>query len=152
MKWIESAFINNGKPFSIMDLELYLGKDELQQLLQGLDDKTKTILNYHLHFDFFFMMGVFAGIACICMLTRERLGKEREMMRSMLVVAAALQLVAWSCDIYENTHLIQWLNAPATVNGIEFYHLLVRTKFILALSGIIIAGLAFLISLKKSAV
>ena len=59
MKWIEGDFISNGKLFSIMDLELRLDKDGLTKLFAGMDDKARTILDYHLHFDFFFMAGVF---------------------------------------------------------------------------------------------
>ena len=150
MKWIESEFVNNGKPFSIMDLELYLGKDELQQLLQGLNDKTRTIVNYHLHFDFFFMAAVFPGIASLCMLARERMTNERRLIRSILFIVAALQLIAWSFDIYENRHLIKWLKDPASIDEVVLYHLLVRSKFILAFSGIMIAGLAYLVSLRKN--
>jgi len=150
MKWMEPEFISRGKMFSIMDLELYLGKDELQQLLLNLDDKTSTIVNYHLHFDFLFMAGVFPGIACLCMLTRARIQKERRSIRSILFVMASLQLFAWSFDIYENTHLLKWLKHPDLIDNIGLYHALVRSKFVLAFSGVIIAGLAFLTSLKKT--
>ena len=142
MKWIESEFINNGQVFSIMDLELHLDKQGLVKLFAGMDDKAKTILDYHLHFDFFFMAGVFPGIAAICMLTRERV--ERRMIRSVLFIIASLQLAAWSFDIYENTRLLKWMNNPAAIDKIDFYHLLVRLKFIIAFSGIGISAVAFI--------
>jgi hypothetical protein len=146
MKWVESDFVNKGKTFSIMDLELGLDKLELRQLFQAFDDKTKTIVSYHLHFDFLFMAGVFPGIASICMLTWEKIASERKSLRSILFVLAALQLAAWGFDIYENTALIKWLNNPASIDNdnIELYHFLVRSKFIIAFAGVIATAIAFL--------
>lgn len=150
MKWIEPEFIAGGRSFSIMDLELYLNREELMQLLKSLDDKTSTVVNYHLHFDFFFMAGVFPGIASICMLARERV--ERKLIRSALFSIALLQLIAWGCDIYENTHLIKWLKDPSSINNFELYHVLVRLKFIIAFTGIILVGISFLFFRKKLAI
>ena len=147
MKWIESEFISNGKLFSIMDLELYLDKDGLVKLFAGMNDKARTILDYHLHFDFFFMAGVFPGTAAICMLTRERI--EKKTIRGILFTIAFLQLAAWSFDIYENLHLIRWMNDPASIDNIDFYHTLVRLKFIIVLSGIPASLIAFVFFRRK---
>ena len=142
MKWIEGDFISNGKLFSIMDLELRLDKDGLTKLFAGMDDKARTILDYHLHFDFFFMAGVFPGTAAICMVTREKI--EKKIIRAILFTIACLQLAAWSFDIYENTRLIKWMNDTATIDNIDLYHLLVRLKFTIAISGIIISAATFI--------
>ncbi len=40
--------------------------------MTGLDDHVRTILGYHLHFDFVFMPGVFPGIAALCMMAGEK--------------------------------------------------------------------------------
>ena len=88
------------------------------------------------------MAGVFPGIAAICILTRERI--EKKMIRSILFLIAFLQLAACGFDIYENLHLIKWMNNPASIDNIDFYHLLVRLKFIIAFSGIVIAAIAFI--------
>lgn len=146
MKWIEEDFISNGKLFSIMDLELHLDKDGLVKLFAGMDDKARTILDYHLHFDFFFMAGVFPGTAAICMLTREKI--EKKIIRALLFAIACVQLAAWSFDIYENLHLLKWMNDPASIDNLDFYHTLVRSKFIIALSGIP-ASLAAIIFFRK---
>jgi hypothetical protein len=129
-----------------MDLELYLNKADLGKLLTGLGDKTRTIVGYHLHFDFLFMAGVFPGLACICMMVRERTGNK--LMQSLLLLFATLQFFAWGFDIYENLHLIKWLNDPASVDGVDFYHLLVRLKFIFAI-GALLAALAAIIFFRK---
>jgi len=144
MKWIEDGFISNGKLFSIFCLELYLDKQGLAELFAGMKDNAKTILDYHLHFDFFFMAGVFPGTAAICMLTRERIEKKKKMIRSVLFTIAALQLAAWGFDIYENLHLIKWMKNPATIDNVGFYHLLVRLKFIIIISGVAMAAIAFI--------
>ena len=148
MKWIESDFISNGKPFGIMDLELYLGKEDLTKLLAGLDDKAATVVSYHLHFDFAFMAGVFPGIAILCTLVREKVSNK--FVSTLLLIFALLQFVAWSFDIYENLRLIKWLRNPSTVDDIELYHLLVRLKFIFSFGGVLMVLVAFLFFRKKS--
>ncbi len=142
MKWMEDEFISNGKLFTILDLELYLDKEGLSKTLAGLNEKARTIVGYHLHFDFFFMAGVFPGIASICMLVRERVNKS--LIRNVLFALASLQLAAWSFDIYENLHLIKWLKHPETIDGIGFFHLLVKLKFIIAIIGILVSATAFI--------
>jgi hypothetical protein len=148
MKWMESEFIHDEKLFSIMDLELYLNKADLGKLLTGLDDKTRTIVGYHLHFDFLFMAGVFPGLACICMMMRNKC--RNNIMSSLLWLFALLQFVAWGFDIYENLHLIKWLNDPASIDGVDLYHLLVRLKFIIVFGALLVSLIAFLFFRKKT--
>lgn len=148
MKWIEPEFISDGKLFTIIDLELNLDRRALINLLSSLDDKTKTIVGYHLHFDFAFMAGVFPGLACICMMMRNKC--RNNIMGSLLWLFALLQFVAWSFDIYENVHLIKWLNEPASVDGLDLFHLLVRLKFIFAFGALVMALVTFLFFRKKS--
>lgn len=161
LKWIEDGFISNGKLFTIFDLELFLDKADLEKIFRGMELNAKMIVDNHLHFDFFFMAGVFPGIASICMLVRERVKKS--IIRNVLFALASLQLAAWSFDIYENLHLIKWLKNPETIDGIGFFHLLVKLKFIIAITGILVSAIAFLfyklgknrkssISLEKSAI
>ncbi len=142
MKWMEDEFISNGKLFTILDLELYLDKEGLLKTVAGLNEKARTIVGYHLYFDFFFMAGVFPGIASICMLVRERVNMK--LLRSVLFALAGLQLAAWSFDIYENLHLLKWLRKPETIDGIGFFHLLVKLKFIIAITGILASAIAIL--------
>src|SRR5258708_35675886 len=72
MKWIEGDLWNNGEKFTIMGLELFYPKEKVIDVLSHLDDRVKTILNYHLHFDFVFMAGVYPGISAMCMMGREK--------------------------------------------------------------------------------
>ena len=150
MKWIEDEFISNGKLFTVFDLELFLDKAGLEKIFKGMELNAKMMVDNHLHFDFFFMAGVFPGIACICMLVRERINKNKKLIRSVFFVIASLQLAAWSFDIYENLHLIKWLKNPETIDHIDLYHLLVRSKFIIIISGIILSALAFIFFKSKT--
>jgi len=145
---MESEFISNGKLFTIIDLELNLDRRALINLLSSLDDKTKTIVGYHLHFDFLFMAGVFPGLACLCMMAREITGNK--LVQSLLLLFGFLQFFAWGFDIYENLNLIKWLNAPATVDGIDLFHLLVRLKFLFAFVALLVSLVTFLFFRKKS--
>jgi hypothetical protein len=148
MKWTEADFISNGKLFTIIDLELNLNRPALINLLSGLDDKTKTIVSYHLHFDFVFMAGVFPGLVSICMMVKQVCSNP--FFRSLLSLFALLQFVAWGFDIYENLHLISWLNNPGSVDSLLLFHLLVKLKFIFAFGAGVIALIAFIYFRKKT--
>ncbi len=145
MKWMEGGFIQNGSVFTIIGLEISYPKEKVAEILAGLDPHVRTILGYHLSFDFVFMAGVYPGIAALCMIAA---GKTKNTtIRIILVALAAAQALAWACDIYENTRLLKWMQDPSTVSGFGTYHLLVSVKWILALAG---ALFAIPLSLKKS--
>jgi hypothetical protein len=137
MKWMEGDFIENGQKFTIIGLEISYPKERVAAILAGLDDHVKTILRYHLSFDFAFMAGVYPGIAALCMMARNKLA--RGAIRNILFAFAFLQLVAWGCDIYENSCLLKWINNPAIGNGFSFYHFVVSAKWIIALAGALLA-------------
>lgn len=105
--------------------------------MSGLDDHVKTILRYHLSFDFAFMAGVYPGIAALCMMAREK--SVSGSLRKILLFFAALQLVAWSCDVYENICLLHWIKHPVIGNGFGAYHLIVAAKWIIALVAALVA-------------
>jgi hypothetical protein len=144
MKWMEGDFIFNGKVFTIIGLEITYSKAEVMAILSGIDEKVKTILGYHLAFDFVFMLGVYPGIACLCMMARAKTGKV--WLKKLLLLLAILQLVAWACDIAENIYLLSWIKEPVINSFFAFFHLLVYVKWILALTG---AFLAIPLVLKK---
>jgi hypothetical protein len=83
------------------------------------------------------MAGVYPGIAALCMMARDK--SANSVIRKTLFVFAALQLVAWGCDIVENCYLLKWIKDP--VIGIEFgfYHIVVYAKWIIALFAALIA-------------
>ena len=136
MKWMESDFIYNGEKFSIIGLEITYSKAKVTSILEGLDARVKTILRYHLVFDFIFMIGVYPGIASLCLLARSR--STNVWMRKVLWVVAALQIVAWGCDILENYCLLKWINKPTIGNEFLLYHFIVIVKWIIALCGAIL--------------
>jgi len=137
MKWMEGDFLQNGQKFTIIGLEISYPKEQVASILAGLDDHVKTILRYHLSFDFAFMAGVYPGIAALCMMARHKLTSAG--IRKFLLALALLQMLAWACDIFENYCLLKWLNDPVTGIDFNFYHLVVSAKWIIALTGALFA-------------
>jgi hypothetical protein len=146
MKWIEPDLRIKSEPFSIIGLEWFYNHEKLASIMAGLDYHVKTILSYHLSFDFVFMAGVYPAIAALCMIAAERL--DRPGWRKALFIVALLQLVAWICDIGENYYLLKWLKEPVLTDEFGQYHVMVATKWILALGGIIF-GIACLLARRK---
>ncbi|MEI9912492.1 MAG: hypothetical protein WDO71_24270 [Bacteroidota bacterium] len=147
MKWMEGDLLVNGEKFTIMGLELFYSKEKVMALLGNPGDPIKTILNYHLHFDFAFMAGVFPGIAALCMMVR---GKVRSsVFKKMLFLLALLQLAAWAGDIYENLSLIKWVKEPVIGDEFALYHFIVAAKWIIALTGALVPGVVLLFPRKK---
>jgi hypothetical protein len=61
------------------------------------------------------------------------------LLKKILWLLAALQIVAWACDITENMYLLKWLSDPAKIKSFEWYHFIVSVKWILALLAALIA-------------
>ncbi len=137
MKWMEGDFWQGGQKFTIIGLEITDSKDEVTAILSGLDEHVKTILRYHLSFDFAFMAGVYPGIAALCMMAREKTSKS--LLRKILFALAALQTVAWACDIAENYYLLEWIKNPVIGNEFGLYHFIVFAKWGIALTAALIA-------------
>lgn len=137
MKWMEGDFWQGGQKFTIIGLEITDSKDEVTAILSGLDEHVKTILRYHLSFDFAFMAGVYPGIAALCMMAREKTSKA--LLRKILFALAALQTVAWGCDIAENYYLLEWIKNPVIGNEFGLYHFIVFAKWGIALTAALIA-------------
>jgi len=133
MKWMENDFLQGGQKFTIMGLEFFYPKGKVACILAGLDEHVKTILRYHLSFDFVFMAGVYPGIASLCMMAREK--SVNGILKKILFVLASLQALAWGCDIFENICLLKWINNPVIGNDFASYHLIVAAKWIIALTG-----------------
>jgi len=60
-------------------------------------------------------------------------------MAKVLMLLAILQLLAWACDIYENLCLLKWISNSSAVDDLLVYHSLVATKWIIALTGALVA-------------
>ena len=147
MKWMENDLIYNGEKISIFGLELFYPKEKIIEILSGIDDKVKTILGYHLSFDFIFMAGVYPGIVCLCMMANEKVKSKN--LKKILFVLASLQLVAWAFDIAENYYLLKWLKTPVIGGEFGFYHVIVYSKWGIALGGVLIALSVLVTSLFK---
>lgn len=149
MKWMEADFMVGSEKFSIMGLELFYPSARVETILKGLDPRVSSILSYHLHFDFAFMAGVFPGIAALCMIAKEK--TKRKGLKTILIVLAMLQLLAWALDITENTVLLGWVKNPQ-IDAYDFmlFHLAVSTKWVIALLGAFMAIPCFMIKGKSS--
>ena len=145
MKWIESDLMHNGKIFSILGLEISYPKEKVVEIVTGIDEKTRTVLRYHLSFDFVFMAGVFPLIASLNMMARQK--QTGRLIRILLLIAAFAQLLAWVLDIIENSFMLKWLHGQPVGTEFGLFHFVVATKWLLAISGLLM-GMFFL--LKKS--
>ena len=145
MKWMENDLLYHGEKISIFGLELFYPKEKIVEILSGIDDKVKTILGYHLSFDFIFMAGVYPGISCLCMMASEKVKN----LKRILFILAFLQIAGWTFDIVENYYLLKWLKSPVIGDEFGFYHLIVYCKWIIALTGALAALLVLTISLFK---
>ena len=137
MKWMENDLIYNDGKISIFGLELFYPKEKIVDIFSGINDKVRTILNYHLSFDFIFMAGCYPGIACLCMLAAEKMRSIN--IKRILFILAFIQLFAWVFDIVENYYLLKWLKRPNIGNEFTFYHVVVYSKWIIALTGALFA-------------
>jgi hypothetical protein len=153
MKWMENDLIYNGDKISIFGLELFYPKEKVVEIFTGIDDKVRTILGYHLSFDFIFMAGCFPGIACLCIMAAEKVN--RQSIKPILLILAFLQTIAWVFDIIENYHLLKWLKNPVIGDEFEFYHIVVYSKWGIALTAALFALTILVSSMfkrKKSAI
>ncbi|MFI5130449.1 MAG: hypothetical protein ACHQFX_10680 [Chitinophagales bacterium] len=146
MKWMESDFWVKGEKFTMLGLELSYPREKVISILSNLDDRVRTVLSYHLHFDFAFMAGIFPGISALCMMAREKVYSSR--LKKILFIMAAIQLLAWAGDITENLYLIKWLEHPVIGNEFGLYHTIVSAKWIIALSGFLFSSFLFLSHIK----
>jgi hypothetical protein len=137
MKWMEGDFFREGEKFTIIGLEINNTKSELISILSGLDEHVKTILRYHLSFDFAFMAGVYPGIAALCMMAREK--SNGFLLKKILLVFAVLQIIAWGCDIAENCYLLKWIKKPDIGSEFGIYHIFVYAKWMIALIAALVA-------------
>jgi hypothetical protein len=146
MKWMEGDLWSNGEKFTIIGLELFYSKDKVIAVLAGLDGQVKTILNYHLHFDFVFMAGIYPGITALCMMAKEKV--TAKLLTKLLYVLSAIQLLAWAGDIAENIYLLKWVKQPVIGNEFGLYHFIVTAKWIIALTGVLVSVPVLLLRLK----
>jgi hypothetical protein len=148
MKWMEGDFIINAEKFTIIGLEISYPKEKVMAILAGSDLRVRTILGYHLAFDFIFMAGVYPAVASLCIMAREKF--DSSSLRRIAYSLAALQVVAWGCDIGENSYLLKWLDNPVIDDSFVTYHVVVAVKWILVTAGILFS--LSILAFKKKAI
>ena len=137
MKWMEGDFLFEGRLFTILGLEISYPVEEVTRILSGIETPVQQLLRYHLYFDFAFMAGVYPGIAALCMMGRFKTSSP--LYRRILLGMALLQGVAWGCDIAENRWLLHWMEEPGSIHSFSLYHIVVIIKWVLALTGVLLA-------------
>ena len=137
MKWMESDLLFNNQKISIFGLELFYPKEKIVEIFSGISDKVKTILGYHLSFDFIFMAGCYPGIACLSMMASAKVDSKN--LKGILFILAFLQIFGWTFDVIENYYLLKWLKNPVIGDEFDFYHVIVYSKWIIALTGALLA-------------
>lgn len=133
MKWMENDLLFNNDKISIFGLELFYSKEKIVQIYSGISDKVETILGYHLSFDFVFMAGCYPGIASLCMMASAKVANKN--LKRILFILAFLQIFGWAFDVIENYYLFKWLKTPVIGDEFGFYHVVVYSKWIIALTG-----------------
>ena len=147
MKWMENDLVLNDEKFSIFGLELFYPKEKIIEIFKGINDKVKTILEYHLSFDFIFMAGVYPGICALNMMAANK--TRNRAFRMILFFFGAIQILGWVFDITDNYYLLKWLHSPVIGNEFDFYHVIVYSKWIIAISGALLGLSTILIFLFK---
>ena len=137
MKWMENDLLFNNEKISIFGLELFYPKEKIVGIFSGINDKVKTILGYHLSFDFIFMAGCYPCIACLCMMASAKMNSKN--LKWILFILAFLQIFGWTFDVVENYYLLKWLKNPVIGDEFTFYHIVVYGKWIIALTGALLA-------------
>src|SRR6187402_2101099 len=137
MKWMETDLLYNNENISIFGLELFYPKEKIVEIFSGINDKVKAILGYHLSFDFIFMAGCYPGIASLCMMAAKK--TSRKSIKSILFMLAFLQIIGWTFDVIENYYLLKWLRTPVIGDEFGFYHVVVYSKWTIALIAALIS-------------
>jgi hypothetical protein len=147
MKWMENDLLFNNEQISILGLELFYPKEKIVEIFSGISDKVKTILGYHLNFDFIFMAGCYPGITCLCMMASAKASGKN--IKKILFILASLQIFGWTFDVIENYYLLKWLKNPVIGDEFGFYHIVVYSKWIIALTGALFAIIILVSSMFK---
>lgn len=137
MKLMEKEFLNEGSLFTVIGLEISYSREQVFSIFSGMQEPVRSLLRFHLLFDFALMAGVYPGIASLCMMARFK--TQRAWLRNILLVLAMLQVLAFACDVTENLFLLKWLDDPASISDFELYHMVVGVKWALALSGALLS-------------
>jgi len=77
------------------------------------------------------MAGCYPGIACLCMMASAKVTSRN--LKRILFILAFLQIFGWTFDVIENYYLLKWLKTPLIDDEFAFYHVVVYSKWAIAL-------------------
>ncbi|WP_373523427.1 hypothetical protein [Aquiflexum sp.] len=130
--------------FDVMKFELPGSKENLNKLiLEWSSPESKEFVLDQLRLDYLFMTTLFPAILMLCLLVRRRLQEslfkyrdipKYQILNSLLLGLAFLQLVAWLFDITENIRLTSWIN-QGEAGDMFLFETLVWLKFLFAVLG-----------------
>ena len=60
-------------------------------------------------------------------------------LKRILFFLAFMQIFGWTFDVVENYYLLKWLKNPVIGDEFDFYHIVVYSKWIIALTGALLA-------------
>jgi len=70
-------------------------------------------------------------------------------LKRILFILAFLQIFGWTFDVIENYYLLKWLKSPTIGDEFTFYHIVVYCKWIIALTGALLAIVILVSSMFK---
>jgi hypothetical protein len=134
--------------FDVMKFELPGSKENLDKLiLEWSSQENKEFVLDQLRLDYFFMSTLFPAILMGCLLVRRRLQESffkyrniptYQVLNSLLLGLAFLQLFAWLFDISENIRLIIWIK-QGYAGDMLLFETLVKLKFLFAILGVLLS-------------
>jgi hypothetical protein len=77
------------------------------------------------------MAGCYPGITCLCMMGSAKVNIN---WKRILFILAFLQIFGWTFDVIENYYLLKWLKNPVMGDEFGFYHVVVYSKWAIALT------------------
>ncbi len=119
-------------PFTILDLQFPSSETEMDKLVAGLEPPARQALKAHLWVDFLFMAGFYPAIALLCIIIGAKTGPGEY----FFWLVAALQIVAWAADVYENVYGLRKMKEAPVKGGFSTYSFFVNVKFLLAFLGL----------------
>lgn len=148
MRSLEQVAVQKGVAgFSIMQLELPRDENALYSRIDEINHAgAKAAVVKNLRVDYFFMLGVYPGIAVWLLIVRRGV---RKGLALVLLVLAVIQVIPWLLDVNENNVLISVLNGQPLKMPLALFKNLVYLKFLLALGGTAVALITGLFRLIK---
>ncbi len=125
MKRQEANFCTNDgtvRAFSIFDLEFAANAKEIVNLISGIfnlppakQHTSVKALKSQLYIDFLFMPAAYGSIFLLCIKTSDKLTTHAG--KTVFLVLAWMQVLAWLCDIIENIYLLTKISPKPKGSG-----------------------------------